>query len=93
MKTLEMPTCHARETVAQTQMRLHRHRARLKLWSWKRSPGRMKSMNPRAESLEHLRWGSKTSKRKTAGRLTGGLPSGVVVEHAGAHEVRLGVES
>ena len=53
----------------------------------------MKSMNPRAESLEHLWWGSKTSKRKTAGRLTGGLPSGVVVEHAGAHEVRLGVES
>ena len=56
-------------------------------------PGSMKSMNPRAESLEHLRWGSKTSKRKTAGRPTGGLPSGVVMEHAGAHEVRLGIES
>ena len=51
MKTLEMPTCHARETVAQTQMRLHRHRARLKLWSWKRSPRKNEIYEPESRIL------------------------------------------
>lgn len=46
MKMLEMPTCHARETVAQTQMWLHRHRARLKLWSWKSSPRKNEMYDP-----------------------------------------------
>ena len=47
---------------------------------------------PESGILGTFMWagGSKRSKRKTAGRLMGGLPSGVVMEHEGAREVKAG---
>ena len=47
-------------------------------------------MNLREESLEHLRGGEQ---EKDCREADWGLPSGVVMEHEGAREVRLGVES